>query len=315
MMVNVLKKSGKEDIMHYRKITAAVLCAAAVLSTAAAAQPAYADSTATAISYGNDTSDAERQEVLSLMGIDPSSVSDEYVTIVTNEDEHNMLDSYLSSSVIGTQAISCSAVTQEGDGYGIQVTTHNINYCTEEMYQNALATAGLENADVQVAAPYAVSGTAALVGVTKAYTVLTGKEVDQDNLDAAADELVTTGDVGDEIGDKDKAAELIAAAKQQVVDSKTTDPDEIRQIIINVAGDMNINLSDDALDQITELLQKVSKLDLSSDQLQSQLSGLYDKLKSNGVDLGISEDEAKGFFEKLADFFTNLWNSIFGSSD
>ena len=183
------------------------------------------------------------------------------------------------------------------------------------MYQNALATAGLENADVQVAAPYAVSGTAALVGVTKAYTVLTGKEVDQDNLDAAADELVTTGDVGDEIGDQDKAAELIAAAKQQVVDSKTTDPDEIRQIIINVAGDMNINLSDDALDQITELLQKVSKLDLSSDQLQSQLSGLYDKLKSNGVDLGISEDEAKGFFEKLADFFTNLWNSIFGSSD
>lgn len=296
--------------MKNRKITAAVLCAAAALTMTAAPQPAYADSTVTAVSYGNDTTEEERQEVLDLMGIDPDSVSDDYVTIVTNEDEHEMLDSYLDSSVIGTQAISCSAVTQEGDGYGIKVTTHNINYCTEEMYQNALATAGLENADVQVAAPYNVSGTAALVGVTKAYTVITGKEVDQDNLDAAAQELVTTGDVGDEIGSQDQAAELIAAAKQQVVEDGLTDADDIRQVVINVAGDMNINLSDDATDQITSLLQKISKLDLSSDQLQSQLSSLYEKLKNNGVDLGISDEQAQGFFARLAEFFSNLWNSF-----
>ena len=49
-------------------------------------------------------------------------------------------------------------------GNGIKVSTYNINYCTAGMYKNALATAGISDANIIVAGPFALSGTAALVG-------------------------------------------------------------------------------------------------------------------------------------------------------
>ena len=48
------------------------------------------------------------------------------------------------------------------------------------MYENALATAGIENADIKVAGPFNISGTAALVGAIKAYENMTGEEVNEE---------------------------------------------------------------------------------------------------------------------------------------
>ena len=61
----------------------------------------------------------------------------------------------------------------------MDVTTSNITWCTPEMYISALATAGITDAKVVVAAPFEVSGTAALTGVYKAYEDMTGKKLDQ----------------------------------------------------------------------------------------------------------------------------------------
>ena len=68
-------------------------------------------------------------------------------------------------------------VEQKDDGNGVNVTTQNISYCTSGMYRNALITAGIKNADVKVAGPFKISGTAALVGVMKAYEEMTGKKI------------------------------------------------------------------------------------------------------------------------------------------
>ena len=48
------------------------------------------------------------------------------------------------------------------------------------MYKNALATAGISDANIIVAGPFELSGTAALVGILKAYKDMTGEEVDDD---------------------------------------------------------------------------------------------------------------------------------------
>lgn len=44
------------------------------------------------------------------------------------------------------------------------------------MYKNALTTAGITDADIIVAGPKPISGTAALVGIFEAYEAMTGKQ-------------------------------------------------------------------------------------------------------------------------------------------
>ena len=86
------------------------------------------------------------------------------------------------------------------------------------MYQNALATAGIEDAEIVVAGPYNISGTAALVGAIKSYENMTGETVSQENVDTATNELVVTGKLAESVGDSDKAEQLVGAVKEQVVE-------------------------------------------------------------------------------------------------
>ena len=57
------------------------------------------------------------------------------------------------------------------------------------MYANAMLTAGIEDAIVEVAAPKAVTGHSALVGIYKAYEVTTGETLDIERTDVANEEL------------------------------------------------------------------------------------------------------------------------------
>ena len=124
------------------------------------------------VSLGADLSSKERGTVLRLLGID--NIEDYNVDYITNEQEHEYLDEYLEKSVIGSRALS-SVIVKPGDN-GINVETYNITFCTSGMYRNALATAGMENAEVTVAGPFNISGTAALVGAMKAYESMTGEK-------------------------------------------------------------------------------------------------------------------------------------------
>ena len=145
------------------------------------------------VALGADLNQEERATVLRLLGISEEDLNNYTVTTVTNADEHEYLDSYLSSSIIGSRALSSVMVEGTAEGSGINVTTSNITYCTPGMYENALATAGIENADIKVAGPFNISGTAALVGAIKAYENMTGEEVKKENADTATNELVVTG--------------------------------------------------------------------------------------------------------------------------
>ncbi len=154
------------------KFLAAGLCVAMALSSVTV----KADSVDQKyLALGADLTASQKKKVLELLDLDDNS--DYKVITVTNKDEHEYLDSYLSSRVIGTRALSSVTVEQKDDGNGVNVTTQNISYCTSGMYRNALITAGIKNADVKVAGPFKISGTAALVGVMKAYEEMTGKKI------------------------------------------------------------------------------------------------------------------------------------------
>lgn len=261
------------------------------------------------VALGADLSSEQRGTVLGLLGISEEELANDHVITITNADEHEYLDDYLSASVIGTRALSSVAVWEREDGHGVQVTTHNISYCTTGMYQNALVTAGLENAEVVVAGPFNLSGTAALVGAIKAYSEMSGETIEPESIDAATEELVITGELGESIGTL-PAEELVGAVKDVIVGEEITDSAEIKEVITETAEKMEIQLSEADRDKIAKLMEGIGKLDLDVNKLKEQAQGLYDKLSQ--MDLGVTKEQAEGFFAKLADWFKSAIDKLAG---
>ena len=295
--------------MKIKKIIALALATATVFSMSI---PVFADSASnTVVCLGADLSDTEKNTVYGLLSLDDATLADSTVITVTNEEEHQYLDTYLPADVIGSRALSSCIVREASEGDGIHVSTHNISYCTEKMYQNALATAGMKNAEVVVAGPFELSGTAALVGALKAYSEMTGQLIPAEAIETATNEIVTTSTVAENIEDQDKAAELIAAVKEIAATNDLKSDEDIKKAIDDVAGQLGITLTDDDKTLIITYIKQFVSIDIDIDQIKSQAPGIYDELKGNGIDLsqyGISSSEFTGILGKLAE----LWNSIRG---
>lgn len=267
-------------------------------------QPVMAADAKYCIALGADLKAEERSTVLELLNVTEDEVEKSSVT-VTNEEEHKYLDDYLSQSVIGSRALSSVYVREADEGYGIRVTTHNISYCTTGMYENALATAGMKDATVIVAGPFELSGTAALIGAVKAYSEISGEPLKAEAVEAATEELVTTGEVAEEIGSEDAEA-LIGAVKDAIVAEGITDETDIDKAIDDAADQLNITLSDEDKQKINELMQKIGDLDLDIDQLKSQAKQLYDKL--GDMNINVSKEEVQGFFAKILAWIKSLFS-------
>lgn len=303
-----MKKTRKFGKIISMMLTVAV-AAVMVLSPAAVSAGSTEDSLSdTYVSLGANLTESERAVVLDLLGLTESDLQNCTVVQVTNQEEHEYLDEYLSSAVIGNRAISSVKVVNKDKGNGINVETRNINYCTESMYQNALATAGLEDADVTVAGPFSVSGTAGLIGAIKAYDTMTGKDTAEESIEAATQELVTTSELGESMGDQESASTLVGAVKDKVVSEGLETEEEIRNAIEETADQMDISLTEDQIAKILDLMDQIKDLDLDIDALKEQAKGLYDKLDSLDIDLSA----AQGFFSRISEFFSNLWDRIFG---
>ncbi|MCC8064328.1 MAG: DUF1002 domain-containing protein, partial [Clostridiales bacterium] len=149
--------------MRLKRFTAGALALSilATLPTAALASgSAASEDTAGYLILGEDLSDSQEETVLKLLDVD--DLSDYEVSYTTHEEEEELFGSYLSASLLGTKALSSILLVPAEEGSGITVTTYNISYCTEEMYQTALADAGVADVEVYVAAPTTLSGTCAL---------------------------------------------------------------------------------------------------------------------------------------------------------
>lgn len=260
------------------------------------------------IAFGADLTAKEKAAVMKEFGITNADLSDYKVIEITNKEEHEYLGDYISSSVIGKRALSSVMVVKTEKDSGIAVDTKNISYCTSGMYCNALVTAGLEDAQVTVVGPFNISGTSALVGAMKAYATMTGEDISKDTMDTATNELVATADLADSIGDKEKAAELVAAVKQKVFSDGLTSSADIRDAVDASAKALDVNLSDDDVNNIVDMMEKVSKEDINIDAITSQAKDIYDKLKDNGIDF--SKVDTKGLAEKVGSVFANIFNAV-----
>lgn len=257
------------------------------------------------LALGANLTAEQQATVLELLGINPAELDDYDVIYVTNEEEHQYLGEYVSADKIGTRSLSSVLVVKREEGHGINITTKNISYCTIGMYKNALITAGITDADIIVAGPTPISGTAALVGALKAYSVMTGEEVSEESMDAALNELVLTGDIAQIVGDSQKAEELLAYLKQVIIENGLDSEAEIQKAIEDACDEFDITLTQDEIDQLINLLMKIKDLDLDLDTIMSQAQALYDKL--DAMNAGGFIDKVIAFFQSIIDFFKNLF--------
>jgi uncharacterized protein YpuA (DUF1002 family) len=252
------------------------------------------------VTLGENLTTEQKNNLLSEMG----APKDVQIVTVSNQEEHQYLGKYVAKSLIGTKAISSSAITAGAKGSGITVKTKNINWVTDEMYVNALITAGVKDADIYVTAPIAVSGTAALTGIIKAYEISADKTIPEEVKQAANQEMVETAKLGDSIG-ADNAAALIAKVKEEIAKNKPKNDEELRRIIEEKAKELNVQLSEEEIQRLIDLFNKLKGLDIDWNQVSDQLNKAKDRISKF-----LSSEEGQGFLEKVKQFFIWLIDTI-----
>ncbi|MDO6655079.1 DUF1002 domain-containing protein [Anaerobacillus sp. 1_MG-2023] len=254
------------------------------------------------VTLGEDLSEEQKQKL-----VDEMEAPENAMTVtVSNEEEHKYLGNYISKALIGTRALSSSSITIGEKDAGLSVDTKNINWVTDEMYANALITAGVKDADVYVTAPMEVSGTAALTGLIKAYELSTDEVIPEEQKQVANEELVTTAKLSDSIG-ADKATELMTKIKDEIATNPPETEDDLRTVIKQIANDSGIELTQDELDGLVELFNRMKNLDIDWDQMKSQLQNARENL-----DDFLNKDETQSFIQKIIDFFIAIIDGIKG---
>ncbi len=276
------------------------------------------------LALGSDLTEQQLAAVLSAMGLSGTDMSQYNIVYVTNAEEHQYLDPYISPAVIGTKSLSSVLVKPAESGHGITVNTYNINYCTTGMYKNALLTAGVENADIVVAAPSQISGTAALIGAMKAYADMKDEKLDTKALDTSLNELVTTGQIEEALegASKQDVEEMIAFIKAEIAGKNLDTREEIDAAVRKAINDYNEmeksnwSLSDDEIDQIVDLMVKIKALGIDYNTLLDQAADIYEKFGDKLTADDLSSLAAKGVAdtikEKVGGVFTGIYEGIKG---
>ena len=139
--------------------------------------------------YGGGLNDQQIKETSKLLGIkDESTVT---TTKATGED----LVKYLGAGEANTSVMISSVMVQKrnkGEGVKVHIATpKNITLVTSEQYANAAITAGVADAEIEVAAVSKVTGESALTGVYKAFEA-NGVVLDEKRTAVAQKELELT---------------------------------------------------------------------------------------------------------------------------
>lgn len=280
--------------MFKKFITAVIMICFMVTAFAMPAMAATKDSRVT---LGADLTDEQVAKVYGFFRINRGDVPE---IQVTNAEERKYLSGLVPEEKIGNVALSCTYIEMTDSG-GIDLETYNINWATEQMYKNALATAGIENARVIVAAHKEVSGTGALAGIYKAYEDMTGKKIDENLKEVAAEELVVTGDLQNVLGEA--SPEFVNDLKAKLAQTKNMSDGEIRQLIVDTAAEYNAELTADQIEQILGLIKKMNDLGMDPETF-IQLAQTGESMKEGAT--GFFESVG-GFFQGIGDFFAGIF--------
>ncbi|MFC3882782.1 DUF1002 domain-containing protein [Bacillus songklensis] len=252
------------------------------------------------VTLGENLTGQQKNEILAELNVPENAQT----ITVSNQEEHEYLGDFIPKSQIGSRAISSASITIGAKDSGLDVETNNITWVTDEMYTNALITAGVKDATIRITAPFAVSGTAALTGIMKAYETTTNKEIPEDIKKVANEEMVKTAELGDSIG-AENAAALMAKVKDEIAKNEPKTEADLRALIEQVAKEMGITLTDAELDTLVDFFNKLKSMDIDWNQVKEQLSVTKEKISTF-----LQSEEGQSFLQKLQEFLNSLINAI-----
>lgn len=254
------------------------------------------------IVYGETLTEAQKQEVRDALNVkNPENVEE---SIVTAKDLARLIDGNPNSRMF-----SSVKITLKEKGHGLivkRVTPDNITKVTEEMYANALLTAGVENAEVEVASPVKVTGESALVGIYKAYEDR-GEDLDPERMEVANDELDIATNLAEKEGlDSEKVGELLTEIKQMIAEQNPVTREEVEQIVEEQLSKMNIKLDEKDRQLLIDLFEKMRELNIDFGNVKQQLESISKDIKDK-LNQVIGDE---GFWDSVSNFFKKLFESI-----
>lgn len=281
------------------------ICAAVTFTLPAFADGEYTGQARAVI--GADLTEDQISAVYEMFGIPRGSVTE---LNVTNAEEREYLDGLVDSAVIGSNSISCVYIEVLSPGEGLQIETKNLTWCTQDMFVNALVTAGIEDARIIVAAPFQVSGTAALTGIYKAYEDITGQKLDDVAKLVSTQELVVTGELAAEIGSYD-AVTIVNELKLILNETENMSDAQLKDAIAEIAEEYSVTLKESQIDQLITLCRALEKMD--SEALREKVEYVQNTIKKlaqaqekvSGITRTVQNivDSVKDFVSRILSFF------------
>lgn len=255
---------------------------------------------------GDSLSEAQKEQVREDLGVTNTDNIEEIP--VTADD----IVKYINGDA-NSRMYSSAMITREDEGHGLDVqivTPDNITQVTVDMYKNALLTAGIEDATVDVASPVKVSGHSALTGIYKAYDTADGN-LDPERTEVANEELDLATDLAQKEGlDNEKVTQLLTDIKQEIAEQNPATREDVEQIVTDQLSKLEISLSDEDRQLLIDLFDKMRELDINFDGVKSQLDDIattiQDKIDEVAGNDGFWQS-VKDFFKSIGDFFKNLF--------
>ena len=272
--------------------------------------------------YGGGLNDQQIKETSKLLGIkDENTVT---TTKATGED----LVKYLGAGEANTSVMISSVMVQKrnkGEGVKVHIATlKNITLVTSEQYANAAITAGVADAEIEVAAVSKVTGESALTGVYKAFEA-NGVVLDGKRTAVAQQELELTNQIAQEQA-KEKGFDA-AKLDQAMIDIKkalaeikekqgqVATKEDVERIVNEALKKYGLDkvISPTQVNNIIQFAlsyQQTSAID--SKQVLEQLNSLSNTVKGKIGQL-VDQANREGWFDKIVAFFKEIFNAIFHS--
>lgn len=286
--------------------------------------------------YGESLDNTQFEETKDVLGVEDGA---EEIEVQIDELNGLLQDDYPYNQVYSSTYIT--PAQNDGDISVEIMTPETITAITPLQYENAALTAGAVDVDIKVGSSVPVDGSGALAGVYKAFESQ-GGELDEQAVGVAQDELAVTSSIAQENegqeGFSDESLNgAIAEIKDEIQQSKeanggTINADEITVIVNNIVNNYNLNdvLSEENVQSITNQMQNFSDLELSEEQ-KSAISDFGQNIKDAAGNVvegaesawnNVSEEDkqevteqATGLWDSIVQFFTNLFNTLFGGEN
>lgn len=230
------------------------------------------------------------------------NVTDANTKVITASEVNSVSKNVTGLVYPSSKIFSCAMVDLSyQNGIKVIVDKSKVTVVTPQMYANALQSSGIDRGYVVVSSPVPATGEAALAGVLKSYEIAVGTPIPEEAKKASTEELYLETQLVNQTGQNgDKVAQLFSDVKNQTQSQNLQNPDEIKVIVVNVANQMNINLSDNQTQQIADSVA-------NSQKVRSNLTNFQDKLQ--GINQQVSNP---GFVDQITSFLQEILNYVQG---